>query len=422
MATAPHTALRTRLTWLLFLGQSLGSAAFLTSSTIGAIVGEQLSHQPLLAGLPGATYLLGNAVMAYPAARLMERLGRRTGFILGFGLGLVGALIAGFSVVWHFFPTFLLGFGLMGTMRGFTDLARYAAAEMHPPLERARAISIVVWGGTLGAVFGPALVGPTTALARAWGLDELAGPWFGSAVLFTVGGLLTALFLHPDPSTLAQAFGPPATQATTSTLAAPRPLRVILAQLPTQAAIAAMVIGQVAMVTVMAVTALDMKHHGHSLDHVSLVITAHTLGMFGLSIFTGRLADRIGRAPSIIIGAVLLILSCILAPIAQTTEMLAVALFVLGLGWNICYVAGAALLTDSLTPNEQGRMQGSNDMAVGLVSAFGNLQSGALLQLIGYAGLSWLSLATTLIPLALAVRLAIAPKVLAAPEHEPAAR
>jgi MFS family permease len=161
------------------------------------------------------------------------------------------------------------------------------------------------------------------------------------------------------------------------------------------------------MVMLMTITSLHMTHNGHALGDVSLVIMAHTLGMFGLSIVTGRLADNFGRAPVIVAGGVILIAACVLAPLSQRTEILALALFLLGLGWNFCAVAGAALLTDSLNLSERARLQGTNDLIVGLVSAFGSLQSGALFAIIGYANLSWISLVVSLIPLLLAVRLIV---------------
>src|SRR5258708_10279037 len=134
----------------------------------------------------------------------MERIGRRRGLMLGYAAGGAGALLAGLAVLTSHFGAFLLGFAGMGVARGFIDLGRYAAAEMNPASERARAISLVVLGGTLGAVLGPALVAPMGGWAKSLGRAALAGPWFGSAGLYVVGLGLIGLFLRPDPSELAR--------------------------------------------------------------------------------------------------------------------------------------------------------------------------------------------------------------------------
>jgi MFS family permease len=417
-----------RLTWLLFLGQSLGSAGFIAGSTVSALVGAALSGQAALAGVPAAVYLAGTAVAAYPAARLMERAGRRVGLSLGFGVGLLGAVIAGGSVLAGNFIMFLLGVMGMGAARGFNDLGRYAAAEMHPEAERGRAISLVVLGGTVGAVVGPALVGPTGDVAQRLGADSLAGAWFGSAGLFILGAGLISLFLRPDPRDLGRlvAGGAPAVATPAS-----GPIRTwgeIIRAPDALTALAALVLGQVTMVMLMSMTSLHMQGHQHSLSDISLVISAHTLGMFGPSVISGRLADRWGRARVIVAGSLLLVASCLLAPVAHTPAVAAVmpqfhlafaplglsahitpdtvgmgvALLLLGLGWNFCYVAGGALLTDTLTVAERGRGQGSADLLINLASAFGSLGSGVIFATLGYALVNWVGLLIALAPLALA--------------------
>ena len=401
-------AVHQRLTWLLFLGQSASSAAFLAGSTVGAIAAVQMTGSPIYAGLPSAAYQFGGALSAYPAARIMERLGRRWGLVLGYALGITGAALAVAATDLAWFGLFLLGFVIMGLTRGAADQARYAAAEIHPAAERARAISLVVWGGTVGAIFGPALVGPMGKWALATGQNELAGPWWASAALFALGLVLTFLFLRPDPRDLARTIAAAEASADAAAgrpPAAPmRPLRDIFAQPGTRLAMAAMVIGQLVMVMVMSITSVHMTAHGHALGDISLVITAHTLGMFGLSMISGRLADNFGRPATIMAGVGLLVASCLLAPLSQVTGVLAVALFLLGLGWNFCYVAGAALLTDTLNLSERARLQGGNDLLVNAISALGSLQSGVLFQVMGYRNLNWLGLFIALLPLVLAVR------------------
>ncbi len=391
-----------RLTWLLFFGQSIGAAAFIAGHTVAALVGQQLSGQAALAGVPSALYLLASASAAYPAARLMERFGRRRGLALGHALGLIGALIAGGAVLLHTFTLFLAGFSVMGAARGFTELARYAAADMYPAEGRARAISLVVLGGTAGAVLGPALVPPMGAWAESLRVDPLAGPWFASAALFAVGSLMIGSFLRPDPSQ----FSDPSNHDTAvRPKSAVRSWRTVVAQPRAQAAIGALVLGQVVMVMIMVITSVHMRAHGHDLAAISLVITAHTLGMFAPSVISGRLADRWGRPQTIIAGAAVLCLAALLAPLSTSTLNLTIALLLLGVGWNFCYVAGGALLTDALTPVERLRGQGVTNWLVGLVSAGGSIGSSLLYAALGYTALGWLGLTAALIPLALALRI-----------------
>lgn len=410
MATTATRSVIRRLTWLLFFGQSLGSAAFIAGSTVGALVGAQLSGGAFLAGVPGAVHLAGTALAAYPAARLMERIGRRPGLSLGLSLGLTGALAAGASVVIHNFALFLTGFLMMGMARGFTDLGRYAAAEMHPAAERGRAISLVVLGGTLGAVLGPALVGPTGQAAAALGVDPLAGPWFASALLFTVGAVLIAARLRPDPRDLARDSvrqlneAPPRAGATVGPV---RTWPMLLRLLPVQTALSALVLGQLVMVMLMSMTSLHMQGHQHSLTDISLVIASHTLGMFGPSLISGRLVDRWGRARVITAGSLLTGLACLLAPLSPAVLPIGVALFLLGLGWNFTYVAGGTLLTDALTPAERSRGQGVTDLLINLASALGSLGSGVLFAAVGYGLLTWLGLLISFAPLTLSIALSL---------------
>src|SRR5258708_23836865 len=117
-----------------------------------------------------------------------------------------------------------------------------------------------------------------------------------------------------------------------------------------------------------------------------------------------RLTDSWGRVQPIVAGALILVLGCAIAPLSLDTSTIALSMFMLGLGWNFCYVAGAALLTDTLSIGERGRVQGGSDLAMGLIGSFGSLQSGVLFAWTGFAYLSVIGLAIGLIPFLLDVR------------------
>src|SRR5262245_66685399 len=115
-----------RITWTLFVTQSLGSAALIANATVNPIVGAKLSGSDALAGLPSTLLLLGAASAAQPAGKLMQRMGRRWGLALGFFLGTLGMIVGGIAIVTHLFALFLLGLLLIGGARGAVGPRRYA--------------------------------------------------------------------------------------------------------------------------------------------------------------------------------------------------------------------------------------------------------------------------------------------------------
>jgi MFS family permease len=163
-----------------------------------------------------------------------------------------------------------------------------------------------------------------------------------------------------------------------------------------------MMLGQVVMVAIMVITSLHMKAHHHMLGEISAVISAHTLGMYAFSVISGRLADRWGRGPVILTGASTLLLACLTAPLSPDVLPLAVSLFLLGLGWNFCFVGGSTLLADQLSPAERARTQGVNDLLVGMASATASLSSGLVFAATSYTAIALFAGGLALIPLVMA--------------------
>lgn len=386
-----------KITTTLFAAQSLGSAGFIAVATVSAIVGAKLSGNPALAGLPSAVYLFGSALAAMGASELMDRLGRRGGLTLGLLAGVAGSALAAASLFTASFPLFLAGMAIMGIGQAAGQLGRFAAAEVNPPKQRGRAISTVVFGGAVGAVLGPLLVGPTGRLAQRAGWDELAGPFGAAMLLFILASAVIFTRLRPDPRELGREVARlyPAPNMDEGQR---RSLAAIFRSPGPQLALAAMVFGQVVMVMVMVITSLHMQHNDHALSSISLVISSHTFGMFAFSIVSGRLADRWGREPVILAGSIILVLACLVAPLSPHVVPLAVALFLLGLGWNLCYVGGSSLLADHLLPAERARAQGFNDLLIGLMSAVGSLTSGVVFAALGYGLMGMIAAVLALIP------------------------
>jgi MFS family permease len=372
-----------KTTAILFVAQSLSSAAIIATATVMPIIGDDLSGNPSWAGVPFAMVQLAAAPAAFVWGLLWDRTGRRNGLSVGVLVGLVGMALGVVAIQAGSFWLFLAALVGIGASRAAVQLSRFIAAEVNPPISRGRAISYVVLGGTVGAIGGPLLVAPSSRWALGLGLPEMAGPFAVSVALLGLATLIVWLGLRPEPMHLSREVAAlfPETDRTTG---AARSIADLVRLPGVYVAMIAMVLAQMVMVMVMGITSLYMRDHNHALGSISLVISAHTLGMYAFSILSGRLADRWGRGPVIMGGALLMILALILAPLSTQVAPLALALFFLGLGWNLCFVAGSALLADHLTPPERSRTQGFNDLLIGLVSAMGSFSSGLVFAAMGY--------------------------------------
>jgi MFS family permease len=396
-----HARIARKITLVLFLSQGLSSAGFIAAFTVNALVAVDLTGRTVMAGVPGALYVLGQACGAVIWGFSMERIGRRGALAFGQVIGVIGSAIAMAAVVDRSFVFFLGGLVLVGVARSAVDLGRFAAAEVHLPAERGRAISNVVLGSTVGAVFGPLLVGPTGQLALWAGFAELAGPYGVGCGVLTMAAALIVSGLRPDPRDIGRELArihPDSAPVQTT-----RSLMEILRQPGVIVAMISVVFAQLVMMVPMSITSVHMKAHQHPLTAVSLVISAHTLGMFAFSLISGRLTDRWGRAPVIILGSAVMILSCLMAMPSVSLVPLLAALFLLGLGWNFAYVAGSTLLADQLSPGERAKTQGCNDLLLNLASAASQIGSGVVYASGGFGIMSLGAAAAAIIPLALAI-------------------
>lgn len=399
-AKIPHST-RQRLTGALFISQSLFSAAMIAAFTLTPILAAKLGGSDSAAGVPNTLTLLGRAAAAYPIGWLFDKVGRRLGLTVGFALALAGAVLTVWAVMNGSFVAFCAGAALMGMGRGGTDQARYVAAEVQQPERRAKVIGLMVFAGTVGAIGGPALVGPSARLAELWGFLGDTGPYLAAIGLYAIGLLTIFFFLRPDPKQVSRVMEEE--NPTEEPNLPVRPFSQIFSQPTVLLAVAAMAIGQLVMALIMVITPLHMDHNNHSTESVSLVIMAHTLGMFGLSSVTGWLIDRYGRIPLIVAGSLILIISGIMTPLSVSMTNLVVALFLLGLGWNFCFIAGSSLLSDALAANERARAQGASEVLVSLATGVGSLGTGAVFEAGGMTAVAAVGIALSLLLVALLV-------------------
>ena len=404
-STIPRSV-QQRVTATLFISQSLFSASMILSFTLLPIISAQLGGTDRAAGLPPTMMMLGRAIAAYPVGWLMDHIGRRLGLALGYLFTAAGSVICVLSIsMWGSLPRLCAGVLLMGMGRGVSEQARFIAAEVYHPVKRAGVIGLIVFAGTIGAVGGPLLVAPSTWLATSFGLHAHAGPYMVSVVLATLALMLTALLLYPDPMKIGRTLSGDLSGVDEKNTG--RKLWRIFIDRTVRLGVTAMIIGQFVMTLIMVITPLHMNHHAHGEQAISWVIMAHTLGMYGLSSLTSRLTDRLGPVLIIVVGALILGASAVLTPISnldalqltrlEQVSMLAFSLFLLGLGWNFCFIAGSALFFSGLLPVERGRAQGASEMMVALAAGAGSLGTGAVFAEAGIVAVSVMGLAFSLV-------------------------
>ena len=374
---------------------ALGSTGHIAAVTVATIVASEMTGSIQLSGTPVAAVVFGAALGSTSLSWLMSRRGRRPGLAAGYAVGVLGAVLAVQAIVAASLPLLLVGSLLIGFGNSSNQLSRYAAADLYPADRRATALSTVVWATTIGAVVGPNLVGPSGAFATSVGLPANAGPYLVPIILVGLAAIVSFAFLRPDPYELADH------ASTVQPGDAPAaPLAQILVRPAVLISIVALVVGQFVMVLIMTMTPLHMAQHHHGLPAIGFVLSAHVFGMYALAPVSGRLTDRFGSPSVIYAGTALLAVAGILAAVAPAEDdrLLLAALFLLGFGWNLGYVAGSAMLTGGVSVVERTRIQGLADGLVWSTSALASLGSGVLLAAAGYAALGVLGAVLLVIP------------------------
>jgi predicted MFS family arabinose efflux permease len=358
--------LRQRMQWVLFAISALGSTGYIAAVTVGTLVAADIAGSASFGGIPSSTAVIGTAVAATSLSALMLRFGRRPGLLGGLGVGVIGALIAVVAVLTASIPLLLLGAFLSGFANGAANLGRYVAADLVPPARRATAIGAVVWGSTIGAVVGPNLVAPAGTVATSLGMPELAGAFVITTIFIGLAFGLAYVLLRPEPYALAD----PSALAMRADVGPAPSVATLLRRPAVAVALVSLVAGQVVMVLIMTMTPILLIQHGHGLATVGVVLSAHTFGMFALSPISGRLTDRFGSPTVIASGFSVLGVASVLAAVAPPDGglLLTLALFLLGWGWNLGFVAGSSLLTSTRVGDDSpgtslllGSQSASND-------------------------------------------------------------
>ena len=394
----PNTVVQHRVVRTLAAAQVLSGVGVAGTVAAGSLLVSSITDSETLAGLAQTSAVLGAAALALPLARLTAKGGRRLALSVGYFSGVIGSVLAILGGAHRSLVLMLMGTFLVGAASAAGYQARFAAIDLATNETRAKQLSFVVWGSTIGAVTGPNLMEPAGNLAEFFDLPRLVGPYLISATTLALAAVVITIFLRPDPYLLANKDLVSSKQKG----ATKKALKHIRHNPKALFAILSIAIGHIAMVSVMVMTPVHMAHVDVSLTIIGLVISVHVLGMYAFSPLVGSLSDRLGRVRVIQIGIITLLISTIISGKAHADDAytLGVGLFLLGLGWSCTLIAGSAYLSESVDTEFRASSQGASDLVMNLAGAGGGAIAGVIIGTLSYG---WLCLAAAIPVLALGV-------------------
>ncbi|XDA99549.1 MFS transporter [Sulfitobacter sp. LCG007] len=352
---------------VLVAAQALIGAQLPMIFTIGGLAGQSLAPNPCFATLPISLIVLGSMLAATPMSALMQRFGRRAGFMTGAGFGAIGGIVGALGLMLASFPVFLAGSLLTGIYFSAHGFYRFAAADTASDGYRPKAISYVMAGGLVSAIVGPQMVKFTA--------DAFVVPFLGTyaaVVALNLAGALLFLFLDiprpPVPDRDA-----PRGRTRMELLRTPRIAVAVICAMVCYAM----------MNLVMTSTPLAVVGCGFSKSDAADVVTSHVLAMYIPSFFTGHLIARFGVERIMSLGLAILACAGLVALNGVALGNFFGALVLLGLGWNFGFIGATTMLAASHTPAERGRMQGLNDLLVFGGVTLASLASGGLMNCSG---------------------------------------
>lgn len=403
-------ALIKRNTALFALAQSFTGAGMQFAYGFGPLMVLALTGSAGLAGLSVALIGFSRFLIAYPIGQVTDRLGRKPGIFLGLTIALIGALTLGTSMVTMNFAIFVVGILIFGMGMNAAQQLRVAATDMFPPNFRAQALGYMSLGALLGLGVSPIVTTFAEDIAKAFGQNELAFPWFLLPLLILPGMLLIS-FARPDPRDIGMnlakyypgyvaperphgraAAGAKGAGEKFSAMTVLKDRKMLLAIVSNSAATGNMSL-------VMVLTSLVLHEHGHSLTAIAISHMFHSAGMFAFTIPLGWLADRVGRARVMYPGvAVALVGASMVTHTDGSYLLVTLGTFLVGLGWAAANVASTAMIADEYQTQERGRAIGLNESASGGTSMAMALTTGPLIEWSGLPATGWTAVALAALP------------------------
>ena len=351
---------------ILSLSQIFSFTAAPITVFLSGIIGSQISPIKSLSTLPMSISVVGIAVGAIFATKLMSLIGRKAGFIFAsLGNSLV-SILAAYSIMEQNFILFCVANFFLGVGMAFTHQYRFAAAESVEKDKIPKAISIILLGGIISAFVGPGIANFSKDIIS----DQL---YVGSYISLSILTIIPVIFFlfYKNISKLKKEIKHSG-RSYMELISQPKFLQAMIAS----------AFGYAIMTFLMTATPLSMHvMEKISLDKTSMVIQFHVASMFLPSLLTGHLIKKIGHSLVMYAGIFLYSITILISFFDQTYMNYMFALIFLGLGWNFLFISGTSLLVLTYKEEEKFKAQGLNDFIVYSIHATGSLSAGILIVL-----------------------------------------
>ncbi|MFE6735309.1 MFS transporter [Microbacterium sp. NPDC057650] len=387
-STIPTRHANLRIARRLAPSQALAVFGSSIDLTLTAIVGHHLAPTDTLATLPFSLIAVGALSSTFLVSRLIGRLGYRRTFVLFSGAAVASGLISALAVHWGSFWLLCAGTFLIGLYGAATGYYRYAAADSAEGA-RAAAVTTVLAGGLVAALIGPFLA--------TWTANLLPVTYVASYLLVALFGAIAAAWNAMLPAELGRIQGVPASSS------GARPRRVLWRQPLLLAGVLTTAFSAVAMNAMMTAGPIAGMAMGHGETATAFAVQLHMVGMFAPGFVVARIIERTGERAITFIGIALILVSGTVAAFSTAEWAFLTAMLAIGVGWNLAYSGGSAMITGAYNPEERGRVQPIAEAITGAFQVIGSFSAGAMSSVSG-----WQSLGLGLLGACLVVALATA--------------
>ena len=351
---------------VLTLSQIFSFTAAPVTVFLSGIIGSQISPLKSLSTLPMSISVVGIAIGAIFASKLMSITGRKVGFIVASIGNTLVSILAAYSIFIQSFSIYCVANFFLGMGMAFTHQYRFAAAESVSKDKVPRAISIILLGGIVSAFIGPSVANFSKDL---FSNHMYIGSYLSLAALTFLPTIFFLFYKNTSKIELSFKYSG---RSYLELVSQPRFLQAVISS----------AFGYAIMTFLMTGTPLSMHvMDGISLNKTSIVIQIHVACMFLPSLIAGNLVKKIGHSKMMYVGVGLYCITVVISLFDQSFLNYMLALVFLGFGWNFLFISGTSLLVLTYKEEEKYRAQGFNDFVVYSVHALGSLSAGVLIVL-----------------------------------------